>query len=74
MKNRIWIELDKPESIEHADEQCRLANKLLERLGLGEMAFWTDYGTYNITLNDSNMFLKCPDRGHWFNLDKLAGE
>ena len=74
MTNRIWIELAKPENDEHAHEQCQLANKMLKRLGLEVMEFWWGYGTYNITLNDSGMFCKCPDRGHWFNLNKLAGE
>lgn len=72
MANRIWIELDKPESKEHAEEQCRLANKLLKRLGLEVMEFWWSSGAYYLTLNDSQMFVKCVDRGHWFNLDKLA--
>lgn len=78
MTNRIWIELAKPENDEHANEQCRLANKLLKRLGLEVMEFWWGYGgksiTYNLTLNDSGMYLVCADRGHWFNLDKLVGE
>jgi hypothetical protein len=47
-------------------------------LGLEVMEFWWGYGgksiTYNLTLNDSGMYLVCADRGHWFNLDKLAGE
>jgi hypothetical protein len=78
MTNRIWIELEKPENDEHAHEQCQLANKMLKRLGLEVMEFWWGYGgksiTYNLTLNDSGMYLVCADKGHWFNLDKLAGE
>ena len=78
MTSRIWIELDKPTSLEHGEEQCKLANKMLERLGVDKMKFWIGLGpgkmVYNITLNDSGMFAECPDRGHWFNLNRLAGE
>jgi hypothetical protein len=51
---------------------------MLERLGVDKMKFWIGLGpgkmVYNITLNDSGMFAECPDRGHWFNLNRLAGE
>jgi hypothetical protein len=76
MTSRIWIELDKQESLEHGEEQCKLANKMLKRLGVESMEFWIDpiKLKYNITLNDSGMFAECSDRGHWFNLNHLAGK
>ena len=75
-KNRVWIELDPPKNVEHGQEQCRLVNKMLKRLGVDKQEFWVGLGpgraTYNITLNDSGEFLECLDHGHWFNLDKLS--
>ena len=75
MMNKIWIELDKPTSVEHAEEQCKLANKMLQRLGIEAMDFWVPGCLrYNLTLNNSGMYTECIDNGYWFNLDKLAGE
>ena len=77
--NRVWIELQPPRTLEHGEEQCRLANKMLKRLGLdvAQTFFWVGLGpgrpTYNFTLNDSGEFMECPDNGQWFNLTKLAG-
>jgi hypothetical protein len=78
MASKIWIELEKPTSLEHAEEQCKLANKMLKRLGLETTEFWVGLGpgrpVYNITLNDSGEFMECSDNGQWFNLNRLAGE
>jgi hypothetical protein len=75
--NRVWIELQPPKTLEYGQEQCRLANKMLKRLGLDKEEFWVGVGpgrpTYNITLNDSGQYMECPDNGQWFNLTKLAG-
>jgi len=72
MSNRIWIELDKPKSEEHAQKQCELANKMLVKLGITTMHFWAGKRGYNITTDSAGSFLECSDRGHWFNLDHIA--
>jgi hypothetical protein len=78
MTSRIWIELEKIKSQEHGEEQCKLANKMLKRLGLNTTEFWVGLGPgrpiYNVTLNDSGEFMECPENGQWFNLNRLAGE
>jgi hypothetical protein len=38
---RIWIELDKADSFEEAQENCKLANKALIKLGINEKLFFS---------------------------------
>lgn len=74
-KNRIWIELDKSKNKAHADEQCRLANKMLARLGdmAGREFFYSEHD--RCYCYGGNMgYETLPDRGVWFNLDYLAGD
>lgn len=77
--SRVWIELEKPTSLEHAKLQCELTNRMLKRLKCN-MVFFVSYKKhsklpiYNIELNDSGMYAECPDNGHWFNLDFLSVE
>jgi hypothetical protein len=34
IKNRVWIELDKPRDDAHAEEICKLATAMLHKLGI----------------------------------------
>lgn len=72
MKNRIWIELDAPKNLEHANEQCRLANVMLSRLGdtHGKEFFYMEMEGY---CYGGDMGYEClTDNGKWFNLDYLG--
>ena len=72
---RIWIELDKADSFEEAQENCKLANKALLKLGIDKKLFFsvrnTKYGkTY--VWHHQGMSEDLPDRGKWFELEYLA--
>lgn len=72
MNNRIWIELDKPSSKAHAEEQCRLANNMLAKLGKKgpQKFFWLPGSGY--CYGDDSGYNDLPDNGTWFNLDWLG--
>ncbi len=74
MKNRIWIELDKTDTKEQAEAQCKLANSMLSKLGdMGGQEFFWMVGEgycYGGDMGYENL----PDRGKWFNLDYLGRE
>ena len=72
---RIWIELEKADSFEEAQENCKLANKVLLKLGIWDRMFFTvrhtKYGkTY--VFHHQGMTEDLPDRGKWFSLDYVA--
>ena len=80
-EKRIWIELDKADSFEEAQENCELANKALIKLGIRPDMFFTvrhtkeDWnGNYRKTYvwYHQGMTEDLPDRGQWFALDYLA--
>ncbi len=76
--NRVWIELERPSSLDDAKDKCALVNKMLNKLGLDGEWFWpTDrrgHVEYNLNQdgNSAHGFLTCGDNGHWFNLDRLT--
>lgn len=74
MANRIWIELDKPDSGAMALEQCELANRMLAKLGdpRGEKFFFSARDGY--CYGGDMGYETLPDRGKWFNLDYLGRE
>ncbi len=75
MSNRIWIELDEPKSKDHAEEQCRLANNMLRKLGVAEpIGFWwfERKRRYCFTQDVVGGYKELTDRGEWLNLDFLG--
>jgi hypothetical protein len=76
--HRIWIELVRPQSAEHANHVCELANNMLKRLFSPDTTFafwWNDSkGCYCLTKDEAGGFLELADRGHWFNLDYVGRE
>ena len=73
---RIWIELDKANSFEEAQENCKLANKALVKLGINKKICFDvrqikHRQTYVFYL-DGFMFEELEDNGKWFDLDYLA--
>lgn len=74
--NTIWIELEKIENKQHAEEQVKLANTMLRRLGITVMHFWVGERrgglTYNIQTSEAGTYLECIANGHIFNLDHLG--
>ena len=72
---RIWIELDKANSFEEAQENCKLANKVLLKLGISDRMFFSvrhkKYGKTYI-FHHQGMSEDLPDRGKWFSLDYVA--
>jgi uncharacterized protein CbrC (UPF0167 family) len=76
MKNRIWIELDTPNNDEHAEEQCRLANNMLQRLAekpeyMQRQFFWLK-NSRRYAFGGLMGYNELTDRGEWFNLDYLG--
>ena len=75
-KSRVWIELDKPLNKEHGEEQCKLVNKMLERLGAKGRSFFYDTRTLGYGLEDSSggCYTELEDNGSWFNLSYFGRE
>lgn len=79
-KNRIWIEMEKPESLEHAKLQCELTNNMLRRLAGSsnvELTHWFDAyldrdGKVIYTYGNHGGDFTLKDNGHWFSLDFLG--
>ena len=80
-EKRIWIELDKADSFEEAQENCKLANKVLIKLGIRPDMFFTvrptkeDWnGNYRkiYVWYHQGMTEDLSDRGKWFDLEYLA--
>jgi hypothetical protein len=77
---KVWIELPRVETMAEAEKACKLANKMLNKLGLDGERFWAcdqqKYCNtfYNLNEGSSSMcgYLECADRGHAFNLEYLA--
>lgn len=79
VSNRVWIELEKPTSKEHADEQCRLANRMISRLAKpGDMpkeeGFFYSEIEKRYCYGGHHGYVVCVDNGHWFNLDYFGRE
>jgi len=88
MKNKIWIELERPEHIEGAARivfgriQCELANEMLRKLAkpvhLATMPVFSYEGTGNRYHFGTEMGTEeLSDNGRWFSLDyfgRKAGE
>ena len=79
MSKRIWIELDKAETLEEAKENCELANKVIHKLGVSKEAkfFATKHQQYtntfyNFTWSHLADFTELDDYGQWFDLEYLA--
>lgn len=75
-KSRVWIELEKPDNQEHGEEQCRLANNMLERLGAKGQRFFYDTRTLGYSLESSSdgCYTELDDDGSWFSLDYFGRE
>lgn len=80
-KNLVWIELPAPASKEDGEEQCRLANNMLERLTSKEDVANNSFfymenksGRFTLCLGGPYGYVELPDRGQWFNLDYLGRE
>ncbi len=74
MTNRIWIELDKSTSEEHAQKQCDLANKVLKKLGFKHYEFFPGKRGYCLVKDEAGGYIELADNGHWFNLDRAAAD
>ncbi len=72
--NRVWIELDKPENDEHAEQIVQAANAMMAKLGAKEPIFdwFPEKRVYVRHLPDYAGFVYLTDNGEWFNLDRLA--
>ena len=75
-KSRVWIELVKPESKEHGEEQCRLANNMLNRLGAKGQSFFysTRDNLYCLESSGGGTYTVLEDNGEWFSLDYFGRE
>lgn len=75
-KSRVWIELEKPDNQEHGEEQCRLANNMLERLGAKGQSFFYDTRTlgYSLETSPGGCYKELEDDGEWFNLSYFGRE
>lgn len=69
---RIWIELDRPESPEHAKELVTAANAMMAKLGCHDEVFAILDGKYIHQMPNGAGFYHMPDRGDWFSLEFLA--
>lgn len=76
MSSRVWIELEKSGSKEHGEEQCRLANNMLNRLGAKGLSFFysTRDNLYCLETSADGMYKELADNGEWFNLTFLGRE
>ena len=75
-KSKVWIELERPENKEHAEEQCKLVNNMLTRLGAKGQSFFYDKRTlgYSLETSPGGCYKELLDNGEWFNLDFLGRE
>lgn len=76
---RVWIELEKPESIEHGKQLAEMATRMLRRLGIAESSI--RYGEnhkgvacYRYQHDIAGTYSELADRGQWFNLEYLGRE
>ena len=79
MPKNIWIELDKAESFEEAQEYCELANKIMEKItGEKHKPFFAvekqkhTNTFYNYSSSPFGTYTELDDRGVWLNLELLA--
>jgi hypothetical protein len=73
VRERVWIELDKPRDETHAKELCRLANNLLLRLvEPGDVIGGFSFKDGKFYYGDAMGAWELADRGHWFNLSYLG--
>ena len=76
MKNRVWIELERPSSDEEGERRAELACRMLRRLGVerGTPVFWHTKGCYCFTIDEAGSYAEAADNGHWYNLDYFGRE
>ncbi len=78
--NRVWIELEKPRDDAHADEICRKANRMLDRLlppaepGVDRSRFFWLTRDKRYAIGSYYGYYTLSDWGDWFNLDYLGRE
>jgi len=67
MKNRIWIELERPGTTDEAVKYAKIANAMLEQLGIDKEFYWDTEGR-DWWLNQKNGggYTVLEDNGHWF--------
>ena len=79
MQYKIWIELPEVKTLEEAEAHCKLANKMLNKLGVlsskTRPLFYAheskrDNTFYNYA--DSPMTTQLTERGVWLNLEYLS--
>ena len=65
--NQVWIELEKPKSPVHATEQCRLANKMIRKLGISDQIGFSYFEKHNCYLfgAEDRGFKELTDNGTW---------
>jgi hypothetical protein len=75
-KTKVWIELVKIENKEHAEEQCKLANNMLKRLGAkGQRFFYSERDSlYCLETSIDGLYTELVDNGSWFSLDYFGRE
>lgn len=69
---KVWIELEKPKSPEHARELVTAANAMMAKLGCHDEVFGIIDGRFVHNLSDNAGFIVLNDNGEWFNLEYLA--
>lgn len=74
MPNRIWIELERPETVgDHATGHARaaLASAMLQRLGADPKQVWwhEKHHRYCFVIDGAGSYTEAEDNGRWFNLD-----
>jgi len=79
MQYKIWIELPEVKTLEEAEDHCKLANKMLNKLGVlssktRRLFYAHESKRYNTFYNysESQITTQLTDRGVWLNLEYLS--
>jgi hypothetical protein len=72
--NRVWIELERPKDDHEGDKRAAQATLIMRAFGDAITTFWWNkrQGVYCLTIDTGGSYLELGDRGHWFNLDRIA--
>lgn len=73
MEDKIWIELPKPLSTEHANRVCDKANVMMKKLGVRRTFLWME-DKKSYIIEDDCGFYYLHEHGSWFSLDYIARE
>jgi hypothetical protein len=72
MKNRIWIELDRPGTTDEAVKYAKIANAMLAQLGINQEFYWDEKTRYWWLIQENDRgYLVMVENGHWFNFTEM---